>query len=336
MTTRRVPTLFGMSLALLAAVMLSGVLWGTTDITWADRWSILIRAEEAPRGLSLIVWEWRIPRVLAVGLIGAGLALAGALMQTALRNPMADPYLMGLSSGASAAAVAGIIWLPAELTDRIGIPALAFLGAGIAFAMTLGLSKRRGQALDPLVVILAGVAVSLMFQSLTAFFLYIGDPRATRSALGWLMGTAAGTEWSEIPMLLIGVAAVAAASLWRAGDLDATLLGDERAEALGVRVDLLRTAIFIGTVALTGLAVAVAGIVGFIGLILPHMARLIVGARHRALIPLAMSLGASVLVTVDLLCRLVLAPEELPLGVLLALFAAPPFIFILRGTGHRG
>lgn len=290
-----------------------------------------IGAEDAPRGLSMIVWEWRVPRVLAVALIGAGLSLAGALMQTALRNPMADPYLMGLSSGASAAAVAEIIWLPAWVTGAVGVPVLAFLGAALAFAMTLVLSMRRGQPLDPLVVILAGVAVSLMFQSLTAFFLYVGDPHATRSAMGWLMGTAAGTEWDEVPVLAIGVALIALPALWRAGDLDAVLLGDERAEALGVRVGVLRFAIFLGTVILTGLAVAVAGIVGFVGLIVPHMARLITGARHRVLLPLAASLGATVLVAVDLLCRLLLAPEELPLGVLLALFAAPPFILILRG-----
>ena len=332
----RFPAVFSLSVACLGLALVAGVLWGTAEITWGERLAILTGAEDAPRGLSLIVWEWRIPRVIAVALIGAGLSLAGALMQTALRNPMADPYLMGLSSGASAAAVAGIIWLPASLTGAIGIPALAFLGAGAAFTMTLGLSMRRGRPLDPLVVILAGVAVSLMFQSLTAFLLYLGDPHATRSALGWLMGTAAGTGWSEIPMLLIGLALVALPALWRAGDLDATLLGDERAEALGVPVDVLRYAIFVGTVVLTGLAVAVAGIVGFIGLIMPHMARLLVGARHRVLIPMAMSLGATVLVAVDLLCRLLLAPEELPLGVLLALFAAPPFILILRGLRRDG
>lgn len=328
---QRFPLVFSVSLVLLALVMVSGVLWGTAEITWGERLAILSRSENAPRGLSMIVWEWRIPRVLAVALIGAGLSLAGALMQTALRNPMADPYLMGLSSGASAAAVAGIIWLPASVVGAVGIPALAFLGAALAFAMTLGLSMRQGRPLDPLVVILAGVAVSLMFQSLTAFFLYIGDPHATRSAMGWLMGTAAGTQWGDVPMLAGGVAVIAALALWRTGDLDATLLGDERAEALGVPVTALRYGIFLATVILTGLAVSVAGIIGFVGLILPHMARLMTGARHRVLLPLAMSLGAITLVAVDLLCRLLLAPEELPLGVLLALFAAPPFILILRG-----
>jgi len=327
----RFPILLVATLGCLVVVALAGVLWGTAQISWADRLAILMWDETAPRGLSLIVWQWRIPRVLAVGLIGAGLALAGALMQTALRNPMADPYLMGLSSGASAAAVAAIIWLPASMTDRLGVPLIAFLGAALAFVMTIGLSQRRGRMPDPLVVILAGVAVSLMFQSLTAFFLYVGDPHATRNAMGWLMGTAAGTQWQEVPMLALGLVAVGVGALRHANALDATLLGEERAQALGFRTGRIRLLIFLSTVLLTGLAVSVAGIVGFIGLIVPHMARLLTGARHRVLLPLTMALGAVVLIAVDLLCRLLLAPEELPLGVLLALFAAPPFILILRG-----
>jgi iron complex transport system permease protein len=327
----RFPILFPTVLLMMSAAAIAGVLWGTADISWSDRLAILMQREDAPRGLSLIVWQWRVPRVIAVALIGAGLALAGALMQTALRNPMADPYLMGLSSGASAAAVAAIIWLPSYLTELFGVPLIAFAGAALAFLMTLGLSQRRGQAMDPLVVILAGVAVSLMFQSLTAFFLYVGDPHATRNAIGWLMGTAAGTEWSEIPLLAIAVVLIAILFMAKSNALDATLLGEERALALGIRTNRIRMVIFFATVLLTGLAVSVAGIVGFVGLIVPHMARLLVGARHHVLLPMTMALGATVLIAVDLLCRTLLAPEELPLGVLLALFAAPPFIFILRG-----
>ncbi|SMR83492.1 iron complex transport system permease protein [Aliiroseovarius halocynthiae] len=327
----RFPILFPAALLALVLVALAGVLWGTAEISWADRAAILMREDDVPRGLSLIIWQWRIPRVLAVGVIGAGLALAGALMQTALRNPMADPYLMGLSSGASAAAVGAIIWLPSWITDSFGVPAIAFMGAALAFVMTLGLSSRRGEPLDPLVVILAGVAVSLMFQSLTAFFLYLGDPQAVRSALGWLMGTAANTEWHELPLITLALLLIAGWALLNANALDATLLGEERAQALGVHTGRLRMWIFLATVTLTGLAVSVAGIVGFIGLIIPHMARLLTGARHRVLLPLTLVLGALVLIAVDLLCRTLLAPEELPLGVLLALFAAPPFIMILRG-----
>ncbi|WP_323778394.1 iron ABC transporter permease [Leisingera sp.] len=310
--------------------MLAGILWGTAELSWAERLHVLTRSDDAPRGVSLIIWQWRVPRVLAVALIGAMLALAGVLMQSTLRNPMADPYIMGLSSGASAAAVAALIWLPEGVVQMIGVPVISFLGAGVAFAMTLLLSVRRGHSLDPNIVILAGVAISLMFQSVTSFFLYIGDPHASRSALGWLMGSAAGADWADIPVLVAGFGLIAVPAFRYAPSLDAMLLGDQRALALGVRVDRLRVLVFTGTVLLTGLAVSVAGIVGFVGLILPHLARLLAGARHRVLLPLATVLGALTLVIVDLLCRTLLAPEELPLGVLMALFAAPPFILILR------
>ncbi|WP_281982363.1 FecCD family ABC transporter permease [Thalassorhabdomicrobium marinisediminis] len=320
-------------LALILA-LLAGVFFGTADVSWGARWAALTGAEDAPRSLSLILWDWRLPRVLAVATVGASLALAGVMMQTVLHNPLADPYLMGLSSGASAAAVGAILWLPSWVASTLGVPLIAFAGAVCAFVMTLGLSFRRGTMMSPLVVILAGVAVSLMFQSLTAFFLYVGDPRATRSALGWLMGTAAGTGWADLWLPLIALGLVTAYALMRAQSLDAVLLGDERAMALGLPIRRLRLFVFAAVALLAGLSVATVGIVGFIGLIVPHMARLLVGGRHRALIPLSLVLGALVLVIVDLLCRVILAPEELPLGVLLAIFAAPPFILILRRVRH--
>lgn len=309
---------------------LAGVYWGTADLSWSDRLDALLRLPEAQRHLVLIIWEWRLPRVLMVALVGAALALSGVLMQALLRNPLADPYLLGLSSGASAAATAAIVWLPAAFVATIGLPLLAFGGAVLAFIVTLGLAFSPARGLDRLVLILAGIAVSLFFQSISAFFLHIADPHVTQAALQWLMGSAAGTTWRDLLPLAFALPPVLVLSLWFAPMLDAVLLGDERATALGVPVAWLRIGFFTGAALLTGLSVAGAGIVGFVGLIVPHMARLLIGATHRRLVPLAALLGALVLVVVDLLCRTVLAPEELPLGVLLALFAAPPFIVILR------
>ncbi|MBB5720570.1 iron complex transport system permease protein [Loktanella ponticola] len=323
-----------LAVIILIVAMLAGVFFGTADVTWADRWAALTGAPDAPRTLSLILWQWRMPRVLVVAIVGASLALAGVMMQTVLHNPLADPYLMGLSSGASAAAVGAILWLPSWVASTLGVPLIAFLGAVGAFVLTLGLSYRRGTMMSPLVVILAGVAVSLMFQSMTAFFLYVGDPHATRTALGWLMGTAAGATWSELWLPLAALCGVTVFALSRAQNLDALLLGDERATALGVPVRGLRVVVFCAVALLAGLSVAIVGIVGFVGLIVPHMARLLVGGRHLALIPFSLILGALVLVVVDLMCRVMLAPEEMPLGVLLAIFAAPPFILILRRVRH--
>lgn len=316
-------------LALLAAG-LAGVFWGTADLGWDASVAALLRLPEAEQHLVLIIWEWRLPRVLMVALVGAGLALSGVLMQALLRNPLADPYLLGLSSGASAAATAAIVWLPAAFVATVGLPILAFAGAVLAFVVTLGLAFSPARGLDRLVLILAGIAVSLFFQSISAFFLHIADPHVTRAALQWLMGSAAGTGWNDLLPLALALPPMIVLALAYSTMLDAVLLGDERATALGVPVAVLRIGFLTGAALLTGLSVAGAGIVGFIGLIVPHMARLLIGATHRRLIPLAVILGALVLVVVDLLCRVVLAPEELPLGVLLALFAAPPFIVILR------
>ncbi|WP_375600017.1 FecCD family ABC transporter permease [Devosia sp. Naph2] len=316
-------------LALLAAG-LAGVFWGTADLSWDASVAALLRLPEAEQHLVLIIWEWRLPRVLMVALVGAGLALSGVLMQALLRNPLADPYLLGLSSGASAAATAAIVWLPATFVATVGLPILAFAGAVLAFVVTLGLAFSPARGLDRLVLILAGIAVSLFFQSISAFFLHIADPHVTRAALQWLMGSAAGTGWNDLLPLALALPPMIVLALAYSTMLDAVLLGDERATALGVPVAVLRIGFLTGAALLTGLSVAGAGIVGFIGLIVPHMARLLIGATHWRLIPLAVILGALVLVVVDLLCRVVLAPEELPLGVLLALFAAPPFIVILR------
>lgn len=322
--------LFALAVLALMAACLAGIFWGTADLPWQARLDALLRRPEAARHLVLIVWEWRLPRVLMVALVGAALALSGVLMQALLRNPLADPYLLGLSSGASAAATAAIVWLPAARVASIGLPLLAFFGAMLAFLVTLGLAFSPTRGIDRLVLILAGIAVSLFFQSISAFFLHIADPHVTQAALQWLMGSAAGTVWGDLLPLALALPPLIAVSLWLSPMLDAVLLGDERATALGVPVGWLRSGFFTGAALLTGLSVAGAGIVGFVGLIVPHMARLLIGATHRRLIPLALLLGAIVLVVVDLLCRIVLAPEELPLGVLLALFAAPPFILILR------
>ncbi len=332
MAQRRGKTSTFLVLAALALLLagVAGVYWGTADLAWSARLDALLRRPEAERHLVLIIWEWRLPRVLMVALVGGALALSGVLMQAMLRNPLADPYLLGLSSGASAAATAAIVWLPAAFVSAIGLPLLAFAGATLAFLVTLGLAFSPARGLDRLVLILAGIAVSLFFEAISAFFIHIADPHVTQAALQWLMGSAAGTNWGDLVPLALALPPLVILAWWFAPMLDAILLGDERATALGVPVGWLRAGFFTGAALLTGLAVAGAGIVGFVGLVVPHMARLLIGATHRRLIPLAVLLGAIVLVVVDLLCRIVLAPEELPLGVLLALFAAPPFIFILR------
>lgn len=333
--TMRYGAILGASLFALLLAVLAGAFWGTANLPWDERFKALVLAPDAQRNLVLIIWEWRLPRVLMVAMVGGALALSGVVMQALLRNPLADPYLLGLSSGASAGATAGIVWLPAAFVAAIGLPLLAFAGAMAAFLITLGLSFSPGRDLDKLVVILAGVAVSLFFTSMSAFFLHLADPHVTRQALSFLMGSAASARWADLTPLLIALPIACVLVFALSAMLDAVLLGDERAVALGTPLGVLRVGLFSLAALLTGLSVAGAGIVGFVGLIVPHMARLLVGAPHRQLVPLAVVLGMIVMVVVDLLCRTLLAPEELPLSVLLALFAAPPFVYVLR-RARRG
>lgn len=333
--TMRYGALLGGSLLALALAMLAGAFWGTAELPWDERLKALILVPDAQRNLVLIIWEWRLPRVFMVAMVGGALALSGVVMQALLRNPLADPYLLGLSSGASAGATAGIVWLPAAFVATIGLPLLAFAGAMAAFLITLGLSFSPGRDLDKLVVILAGVAVSLFFTSMSAFFLHLADPHVTREALSFLMGSAASARWGDLNPLLVALPIACVIVFFLSPMLDAVLLGDERAVALGTPLGALRLGLFSLAALLTGLSVAGAGIVGFVGLIVPHLARLLVGAPHRRLVPLAVVLGMIVMVVVDLLCRTLLAPEELPLSVLLALFAAPPFVYVLR-RARRG
>lgn len=334
MQAARLPLItIGACIALFAMVI-AGTFWGTAPIPWDQKLAVLLRAPEAKSSLTMIIWEWRLPRVLACAVVGAALALSGTLIQTALRNPLADPYLLGLSSGASAAAVAAIIWLPAGIVAAFGLPLIAFLGAAAAFAFTLLMAYSRERPMDRLLVILAGVAVSLLFQSFTAFLLHISEPNAAKAALNWLMGSAAGTNWNDLPLITVATLVVAAMALTQHRQLDALLMGDARATSLGVATGPLKLSIFLATALLTGLSVSIMGIVGFVGLIVPHLARQLCGSGHKNLIPLAMIFGALILTFTDLLCRTLLAPSELPLAVLLALFATPPFIFILRQTRH--
>ncbi|RDE09027.1 FecCD family ABC transporter permease [Pelagibacterium lacus] len=328
----RAPYGLTLTLALLALIlaMLAGAFWGTAQLPWDERLRALFRLPDAQPNLQLIVWEWRLPRVLMVAMVGGALALSGVILQALLRNPLADPYLLGLSSGASAAATAAIVWLPAAFVASFGLELLAFLGAMLAFILTLGLAFQPGRGMDKLVLILAGVAISLFFQSVSSFFLHLAEPHVTRNALSFLMGSAAGTRWGDIPPLAIVLPLGFIVVLASAKMLDAVLLGDERAVALGVPLPVLRFGLLSLAALLTGLAVAGAGIVGFVGLVVPHLARMVVGAPHGRLLSIAVLFGMITLVVVDLLSRTLLAPEELPLSVLLALFAAPPFVYILR------
>jgi len=317
-------------LALLLASLVLAVIFGPADIEPVEVWQTilhhlgLIADSPVSRLRDAIIWELRLPRVLAAAAVGAGLALCGAVMQALTRNPLADPYLLGLSSGASLGAVAFLL-LGASLLMSLG----AFLGAGAAMALTLLVTQLLGGA-TPTRAILAGISVSALAAAATSFLIFwsaTGD--SYREILSWLMGSLSGVVWSEA-LLVIGTLALTGLPILLSGRaLDAFAFGDTAAATLGVDVQRLRWWLLGGTALLTGVLVSVGGAIGFVGLIIPHVVRLITGSRHRVLLPIAMLLGASFMVWTDTAARSMFAPRELPVGIITALLGAPIFLMVL-------
>jgi iron complex transport system permease protein len=275
-----------------------------------------------------IVWQLRLPRVLTAAAVGAGLAVCGVVMQSLTRNPLADPYLLGLSSGASLGAVCVLVlgWLAV-------LPVAAFVGAAAALVATLVLASAAGRGaggLSPARTVLAGLAVSQLAAAATSFVIFWsaqGDQY--REILSWMLGSVAGATWTSV-LVAGGATLVLGTLLATTGSvLDAFTFGDTAAAALGVPVARVRWGLLIVVALLTGALVSQSGAIGFVGLILPHAVRLVVGARHRALLPLSMLCGASFLVWADTLARTVFAPRELPVGIVTAAIGAPVFAALL-------
>lgn len=315
---------------LLCASLVTAVTIGPADISPAEVWAVIAHKlglfAESPvsRLREGIVWELRLPRVLAAAAVGAGLAICGAVMQALTRNPLADPYLLGLSSGASVGAVSMML-----VGATLLLPVGAFIGALIAMGLTLGLARSLG-AITASRAILAGLAVSALAAALTSFLIFwtaTGD--SYREILSWLMGSLAGARWSDTGLVLVVLAAVGTPLIASGRILDGFVFGDNAARALGIDVEKTRWIMLGGTALLTGVLVAISGAIGFVGLILPHAVRLVAGGRHRHLLPLAALAGAIFMVWTDTAARTLFDPRELPVGIVTAMIGAPAFFFIL-------
>ena len=271
-----------------------------------------------------IVWELRLPRVLTAAAVGAGLAVSGAVMQAVTRNPLADPYLLGLSGGASLGAVAVLVLGVTAL-----LPAAAFAGSLAALVATLVIARAAGP-LTPARTVLAGVAVSSIAAAVTSLVIFwtaTGD--SYREILGWLLGSLAGARWPAVAISVGAVLLVAVPLAFAGRTLDAFAFGDTAAASLGISVDRTRWVLLIATALLTGGMVSVSGSIGFVGLVLPHAVRLVVGAANRAVLPLSALLGGVFLIWADTLARTAFEPRELPVGIVTAIVGAPLFVALL-------
>lgn len=283
----------------------------------------------------VIVWELRVPRALMALAVGAGLAVAGAGMQTLVRNPLADPFLLGISSGASVGATAAIT---TGALGGLGIYAVsggALLGA-VGSAMLVWLVATAQGGLTPIRLVLSGVVLSSGLSAIASFLVFMSDdPRAADSVMFWMLGSVGGASWEKLwlPAVLSLVLGLGMLALHRW--LDALAAGPETAAALGVNVAALRTTLFVALAVLVGVLVAVSGGIGFVGLIVPHAARLLVGAQHRVVLPVAALGGGLFLLWVDVLARVVARPQEIPLGVVTGVVGAPLFLLLLGRGRYR-
>jgi iron complex transport system permease protein len=322
----------GLLVALILSVSL-GVFLGSTDVGFWTVWKVILQHTGLADGLNMdeadaaIIWELRLPRVLLVGLVGACLATAGVIYQGLLKNHLADPYILGVSSGAAVGAALVIItgW-----GDRSGwmLPLFAFLGACLALLLVLQLGRGR-RASQASSLILAGVVVQAFFSAVLTLAIST-SPEEMQRIQFWLMGSFAFRGWQHIglllPFFLIGFLVC-----WRfSRELNLMVLGERSAHHLGIHVEKMRIFLLIIVSLMTSAAVSVSGMIGFVGLVVPHIMRMLTGADHRYLLPLSALFGASFLIWADGLSRIVLAPQELPIGVVTAFVGAPFFAGILR------
>ncbi|MDQ0338380.1 iron complex transport system permease protein [Caldalkalibacillus uzonensis] len=281
-----------------------------------------------------IVWDIRLPRVLLAGLVGAGLATVGVAIQALVRNSLADPYILGVSSGASVGATAVIVAGAFSLLGQYAL-ALAAFGGALLSVMLVFVIAQIGGRISIVRLLLAGIAISMVLSSLTSFIVMTA-PReeAIRSALFWMMGSLAGARWEYLTIPVLVIAAGLFYLLIQFRTLNALLMGDEAATTLGVDVHRFRKILIMVTALITGVLVAVSGAIGFVGLMIPHMVRLVVGADHRLVLPFSALAGAIFLIWADVFARMILAPEELPIGIVTALCGGPFFIWLLRSRQY--
>jgi len=309
-------------LSLLVAVILIGLMSGSIPIPAREVWTALTQNSDSEA--RQIVWNLRLPRVLTGMLAGMCLAIAGAFLQGVFRNPLADPGIIGVSSGGGLAAVIIMILFPAQIAY---LPISAFLGALVAAMVVYSLAWKGGAS--PMRLILAGVAVnSLLGAAMTA--LMILNSEKVQSVLPWMSGSLNGRSWPHVETLLPYAIIGGVASIFLIKQANLLVLGDDAAKVLGTRVEAGRLLIILLSTFLAGAAISIVGMVGFVGLVVPHIVRLLAGGNYRILLPLSAIGGAALVVAADTAARSWFDPIEFPVGILLALLGAPFFLYLLR------
>lgn len=336
----RVALMCAVLLVVLVASVVTAVGLGSAVIPPAETarylWAALSggRIEAGETATYQIIWQIRTPRVLLAALVGAGLSVTGVLIQAMVRNALADPFVLGVSSGASVGAVGVTVTGGLAALGIHAMSAGAFLGALAASVLVHAAASRRG-GLAPLRLVLTGVAVSLGLQALMSLVIYLApDSEATSTVLYWTMGSFGAATWGALPVVTLAVLLGTGLAYRKSRVLDVMALGDETAASLGVDPDRHRKGMLVLASLVTGVMVAVSGAISFVGLVMPHLVRMAVGSGHARVLAVAPLAGAVFLVWVDLLSRTVAAPRELPLGVITALVGVPVFVTLMRRRSY--
>jgi iron complex transport system permease protein len=320
------PFRLGLLGAAVIASLLLGLSAGAVALPLGEVWAGLWHADAAG---AAIVSDLRAPRVILAFMVGGSLGICGAALQAMIRNPLAEPYLLGLSSGAGLGAV---IAIASRAGSPWAIPAAAFAGALCAVALVYRLSLVSGRRLDPHVLLLSGVVVGSFAGALMSAIMVLSDAPGVRNAFLWLLGGFGTASWQALAVFTAYASIPLALLVYHARSLDLIALGDEPAHHLGAEVDRIRRMVYLCTALLTAASVATCGIIGFVGLVVPHAVRTIFRPLHRTLLPLVFLVGGCFLVLADVVARVAVRPLELPVGVITALIGVPLFALLLRRT----
>jgi iron complex transport system permease protein len=318
--------------AICLVAVTAGVSVGSVHIPATRVWQVILdhlSGNAHPSVANAIVWDLRLPRVLLAAVVGAGLATAGAVVQALVRNVLAEPFLLGVSSGASVGATAVLLF---GLLASLGLWAIstgAILGAMGAMVTVFVVANTRA-GLAPTQLILCGVVLAALFESITSFLIFRSSPQATQSVLFWLLGSFGLATWAQVVGASVVILGVTAFLVSQARPLNALILGHDAATSLGIDVRSRRWQLYAATSVIAGFCVAVSGVIGFVGLVIPHIVRLMVGSDHRRVLPVGILVGASFMVVADLLARTVVSPEEMPVGVVTAFIGAPVLLVLIR------
>lgn len=318
---------FGLLLMLLAASVAAGIGLGGTYLPLED----ILRALSHPRERDIsgvLIWEVRLPRVLMAMVIGSGLAGCGVVLQAILRNPLAEPYTLGVSGGGALGAVIALILGLSGLR----MVALCFGGCCLSMLLVLGLAALKG--FSNTMLILSGVILSFLFSSVMMLVLALSSARDVHASVMWLMGNLGASQGLDIKLMVFGVLPLLAVPAAMARDLNVLSLGDEQAQHLGMDVNWTKVVLLIATALVTGMCVAVSGIISFIGLVIPHTMRRLVGPDHHVLVPASLIGGATLLVLSDTLAQVLIRPLELPVGVVTGILGGVFFLGLLLKQGE--